>query len=177
MTVTLKHDEPIQEKRFKDLISKFILTGNFKLKSGRYSDKYFDMKSLFCNGTFALYAAKCIRPPNDLKYVGGMEFGATQFATAVSVSFNWLPSFIVRKQTKVHGLGGRVVSYVDPMVGKCILVDDVITTGSSVDECVRVLKEEKHELEVDSIVCIVDRSKGEYTKYPIVSFYKEEDFE
>ena len=158
------------------MIKENIKTGNFQLKSGRYSSLYFDIKSLFCNGSFALYIAKNIELSDDIKYIGGMEFGAIQFATAVSISYGYLPSFIVRKQTKPHGLGGRVVSYVDPMVGGCVLVDDVITTGSSIDECVEVLKTERHDLKVDSIICVVDRTQGEYKKYPIYSFFKEEDF-
>jgi orotate phosphoribosyltransferase len=174
LTVTLQFDD--QRDKLKVLISKFVRKGEFKLKSGRISDKYFDIKSLFCNGSFALYAAKCIQVSDDIKYVGGMESGATPFATAVSVSFNYLPSFRVRKKAKSYGLDGRVISYMNPMIGKCIIVDDVITTGSSVDECVKVLKKEGHQLQVDSVVCIVDRTEGKYTKYPIISFYTEGDF-
>ena len=174
MTVTLQFDD--QRDRLTELVAKFVRKGEFQLKSGIISDKYFDIKSLFCNGSFALYTAKCIQVSKDIKYVGGMETGATPFVTAISVSFNYLPTFRIRKKAKSYGLDGRVISYMKPMIGKCIIVDDVITTGSSVDECVKVLKKEGHQLEVDSVVCIVDRTKGKYTKYPIVSFYTEDDF-
>jgi orotate phosphoribosyltransferase len=174
LTVILQFDD--QRDRLKALVDKFVRKGEFKLKSGIISDKYFDIKSLLCNGSFALYTAKCIKVTKDIKYVGGMETGATPFITAISVSFNYLPAFRIRKRAKSYGLDGRVISYTKPMIGKCILVDDVITTGSSIDECVKVLKKEGHQLEVDSVVCIVDRTKGKYTKYPIVSFYVEDDF-
>ena len=175
MTVTLKFDD--QKERLKGMIQKHIKSGSFELKSGKYNNKYFDIKSLFCNGSFGLYVAKAIELSDDIKYVGGMEFGSIQFATALSISYGYMPSFIVRKQTKIHGLGGRVISYVSPMVGKCCIVDDVITTGSSVEDCIEGLKLDGHQLEIDSIIAVIDRTNGEYKKFPIYSFFKEEDFD
>lgn len=158
------------------MIQKHIRLGSFELKSGRFSDKYFDIKTPFCNGSFAFYVAKSIELSDDIKYIGGEEYGAIPFAVALSVTHNYLPYFVIRKMTKTHGLGGKVVSYRNPMVGKCCILDDVITTGTSVDNCIDVLKDEGHKLKVDSIICIVDRTQGEYKKYPIHSFFKEEDF-
>ena len=105
----------------------------FVLASGRTSP--YDMRRLNAHPEGLHLAARAIleRVSERARSVGGMEAGAIPLATAVSLESRGtdfpLRSFWVRKSTKSHGTGRLIEGMLEPPY---ILVDDVITTGSSV---------------------------------------------
>lgn len=107
----------------------------FVLASGRTSPYYFDMRRLNAHPEGLHLAASAIlkRVSERARSVGGMEAGAIPLATAVSLESRGtdspLRSFWVRKSPKSHGTGRLIEGMLEPPY---ILVDDVITTGSSV---------------------------------------------
>ena len=107
----------------------------FVLASGRTSPYYFDMRRLNAHPEGLHLAASAIlgQAPERARSVGGMEAGAIPLATAVSLESRVmdypLKSFWVRKSPKSHGTGRLIEGILE---APYILVDDVITTGSSV---------------------------------------------
>lgn len=120
--------------------------GEFKTKAGRLSPYFFDA-GLFYDGAalkrLAQFYAKAI-------LAGGLEFdmlfgpaykgiplvAATAIALAdagrnVRYSFN-------RKEAKDHGEGGTVIGA--PLKGRVLIVDDVISAGTSVRESVALIR-------------------------------------
>lgn len=107
----------------------------FVLASGQTSPYYFDMRLLNAHPEGLHLAAVAVLEsmPDRARSVGGLEAGAIPLATAVSLESrgtdNPLKSFYVRKRPKAHGTGRLVEGVSEPPY---VLVDDVITTGSSV---------------------------------------------
>lgn len=107
----------------------------FVLTSGQSSPYYFDMRLLNAHPEGLHLAASILlgSVSEQARSVGGMESGAIPLATAMSLESrhtdNPLSSFWVRKSTKSHGTSSLIEGMATP---PCIMVDDVITTGSSV---------------------------------------------
>jgi orotate phosphoribosyltransferase len=93
--------------------------------------------------------------------VGGLTLGADPVAYAVArASCESPPSvsaFTVRKATKAHGAGRRIEGCFEPGA-KVVVVEDVITTGGSALEAVRVVQEEGGS--VLGVLAVVDRDEG-----------------
>jgi orotate phosphoribosyltransferase len=120
--------------------------GEFKTKAGRLSPYFFNA-GLFYDGEalkqLAQYYAKAILAaelPFDMlfgpAYKGIPLVAATAIALAdagrnVRYSFN-------RKEEKDHGEGGAVIGA--PLSGKVLIVDDVISAGTSVRESVNLIR-------------------------------------
>ena len=176
MKITLNDNE--KKLLYREVV-RHINNGNFKLSSGNYSSTYFDLKSLMFDNT-VLYALTQILRENlsyTVSAIGGMEFGALPLICSMVYATSY-ECFCIRKQSKPHGLGGRVIcERPERIKGDVILVDDVLTTGSTIDECVDVLNQEGFEVDVEYVFCIVDRSDNSYKRFPIRSIFNESDFQ
>ena len=175
MKITLND---LERKELHRTISKHIHTGEFKLSSGKTSPLYFDLKSVLIDNV-ALYKLTSILRESlswSVGAVGGMELGALGLIYAFTY-VSTIDSFVIRKNEKSHGLTGRVIANRKPFKGGVVLVDDVITTGKTVDECVEVLNSEGYQPDIEFVFCIVDRTDGSYKKHPIHSLFTESDFQ
>ncbi|MGB5708279.1 MAG: orotate phosphoribosyltransferase [Arenicellales bacterium] len=132
--------------------NKILRFGEFTLKSGRISPYFFNA-GLFNNGQLlaelaGYYAALIVE--KLLPNLGGfMLYGpaykgiplaaatavqlSSQYAIKVDYAFN-------RKETKDHGEGGKIVGA--PLHGNVLIIDDVITAGTSVRESIDIIKSE-----------------------------------
>ena len=135
--------------------------GRFITKAGRESPYFFnaglfnDGESLRRLGQYYADALIAARIPYDQlfgpAYKGIILAAATAIALAekghnVPYSFN-------RKETKDHGEGGTVVGA--PLQGRVMIVDDVITAGTSVRESVELIR--SHGAEPAGVVIALDR--------------------
>lgn len=147
--------------------------GDFTLASGKKSTFYIDLKMTTLDpigahlvGRLGVLACEPIIQ-NDAKsplFVGGLTLGADPIATALSMAAlergYFLPACIVRKETKDHGTS-KVVEGVTPDlkgVKKCLVVEDVVTTGGSALQAVEKLR--ANGFVVDTVLTIVDRLQG-----------------
>ena len=93
--------------------------------------------------------------------VGGLTLGADPVAYAVAHASCETPplvsAFTVRKAAKAHGAGRRIEGCFEPGA-KVVVVEDVITTGGSALEAVRVVREEGGI--VLGVLAVVDRDEG-----------------
>ncbi len=121
--------------------------GDFTLKSGRRSPYFFNT-GLFDTGVrlarLARAYAACIVDSGlgfDLLY--GPAYKGIPLATATSMALadlfgRDLPYAFNRKEAKDHGEGGQIVGR--PLEGRVLIVDDVITAGTSVRESVEIIR-------------------------------------
>ncbi|HVL86676.1 MAG TPA: orotate phosphoribosyltransferase [Candidatus Thermoplasmatota archaeon] len=134
-----------------------IERGQFVLASGQRSSYYVDIKKASCRPEILREIARRVAAMADgHDLVAGMELGAVPIATAVSLEAR-IPFLIVRKRPKGHGTGNRIEG-VHQRGQHVLLVEDVATTGASLVETVKVLREAG--LTVDRGAVVVDRDQG-----------------
>jgi orotate phosphoribosyltransferase len=157
-----------------DLAQAFITTRSFKhdpagftLASGLTSPFYVDCRSLMgYPGPRQLVARAAFERLKGLEIdaIGGLEIGAIAIATAISdYGYAATPSrewrtFIVRKQTKDHGLG-KLIEGAYQRGDRAVVVDDVLTTGGSVLKAVQAARTAG--MEVRHALVVVDRQEQE----------------
>lgn len=121
--------------------------GEFKLKSGRTSPYFFNA-GLFNNGR-AL--ARLGQYYADAIVASGLEFdvlfgpaykGITLAAScAIALSDKYdrnVPYCFNRKEAKDHGEGGNLIGA--PLVGRVLIIDDVITAGTAIRESMAIIE-------------------------------------
>ena len=156
--------------RLRDIIKarSFSTGGNVKLASGRTSNFYFNMKPTMLDPEGAALIGELVLDaiadvPAD--YIGGLEMGAVPLATTVAAASHRrskrLPAFFVRKQAKDHG-AEKLVEGLAPgesLKGKrCIIIEDVTTTGGSSMKAIEAVRKEGGE--IACVVTIVERQEG-----------------
>jgi len=120
--------------------------GEFTLKSGRISPYFFNA-GLFNTGQDLarlgrFYAAALQDSGIDYDLLFGPAYKgipiATTTAVALSNEYNLdVPYCFNRKEAKTHGEGGSLVG--SELVGKIMLVDDVITAGTAIRESMDII--------------------------------------
>lgn len=148
------------------LSSRSVLVGDFVLASGRRSTCYIDCRrttmhaeGLDLIGRLGLEALRRRAWAPDV--IGGLTIGADPVAYAVARASCEAPplvsAFTVRKTAKAHGAGRRIEGCFEPGA-KVVVAEDVITTGGSALEAVRVIREEGGT--VIGVLAVVDRDEG-----------------
>ncbi len=151
----------------------------FTLSSGKKSNLYFDIKGLMLDPVGARIVAeefeKLITLGNDevkrLIVLGGLELGAALLAPLMA--YRGFQTFVVRKKKKGYGYDELVIGKLG-WGSSVMLIDDVITTGNSIEQCKEILY---HVCVPFATACIVDRTGDEVRKKgKYLSLFKESDF-
>ena len=121
--------------------------GEFTLKSGRVSPYFFN-SGLFNSGASIArlgryYAETVTRSALDFDILFGPAYKGIPLAvtTAVAIADHHgrdIPYAFNRKEAKNHGEGGIVVGAV--LQGKVLIIDDVISAGTSVSESIQLIR-------------------------------------
>jgi orotate phosphoribosyltransferase len=90
--------------------------------------------------------------------VGGMTMGADPIACAALAGGAEVKAFFVRKEAKSHGLSRRIEGPLLEPGDRCMLVEDVVTTGGSTIRALEAVRDEGHELV--GVLAICDRLAG-----------------
>jgi orotate phosphoribosyltransferase len=90
--------------------------------------------------------------------VGGMTMGADPIACAALAGGADVKAFFVRKEAKQHGLARRIEGPLLTADDRCMLVEDVVTTGGSTLRALEAIVDEGHE--VCGVLAICDRLAG-----------------
>jgi orotate phosphoribosyltransferase len=90
--------------------------------------------------------------------VGGMTMGADAPACAALAGGADVKAFFVRKDVKQHGLQRRVEGPPLDQGERCLIVEDVVTTGGSTVQAIEAVQAEGHE--VVGVVAVLDRLAG-----------------
>ena len=120
--------------------------GKFELKSGRLSPYFFNTG--FFNSGAALarladfYASAIIASEIDFDLIFGPAYKGIPLGAAISIAFSNkynrdIPYAFNRKEVKDHGEGGQ--TFGAALKGRVLIVDDVISAGTSVGESLIII--------------------------------------
>ncbi|MEZ0232658.1 MAG: orotate phosphoribosyltransferase [Methylophilaceae bacterium] len=129
-------------------INKQVLRfGEFKTKAGRLSPYFFnaglfnDGESLMKLGEF--YAAAIIKSGIQFDMLFGPAYKGITLAACIVIALarqgRNVPYAYNRKEAKDHGEGGTIVGA--PLQGRVLIVDDVISAGTSIRESVDIIQQ------------------------------------
>ena len=138
-----------------------LVIGEVTLTSGRTASYLSDAKRaiLLPEGFFALgelVAAEAERL--GATAVGGTTMGADPIACAALAAGAPVKAFFVRKDRKEHGLQRWIEGPELEPGERCLVVEDVVTTGGSAIHAIERVREEG--FEVAGVVSVLDRLSG-----------------
>jgi orotate phosphoribosyltransferase len=139
-----------------------LLIGEVTLTSGRVAQYYVDAKraillpeAFMALGVLVAERARAC----GASAVGGVPVSAIPVAcAALAAPRPPARGFIVRKERKEHGLGRWIEGPPLDPGERCLIVEDVVTTGGSTIEAVQRVREEG--LTVAGVVSVLDRLTG-----------------
>ena len=120
--------------------------GQFKTKAGRMSPYFFNA-GLFNDGAMLgrlgeFYAKAILAADTPFDMLFGPAYKGIPLAASVAIALaragRNVPYSFNRKEAKDHGEGGRTIGA--PLTGRVLIVDDVISAGTSVRESVELIR-------------------------------------
>ncbi len=146
------------------LQQKVLKFGHFTLKSGRVSPYFFNAglfnsgKSISRLGQF--YAQTIIDSGIEFDMLFGPAYKGIPLACATSIALaekygRDVPWCFNRKEEKDHGEGGLIVGA--PLKGRVLVIDDVITAGTAVNESSKIIRQ--NGADFSGVVIAIDRQE------------------
>ena len=136
-----------------------IKFGSFTLKSGLTSPFYFDLRDMI-SFPYILegIADLLVERIKDMKFdvLTGIPYTALPIASLVASKMQ-KPLVYMRKEEKAYGTGNNVIGKFEKGA-KCLVIDDLITTGASKIETAE--KYEKEGIIIEDFVVVIDRSSN-----------------
>jgi len=144
--------------------------GQFKTKAGRMSPYFFNA-GLFNDGAMLgrvgqFYAKAILAAGQPFDMLFGPAYKGIPLAASVAIALAQagcnVPYSFNRKETKDHGEGGRVIGAA--LAGRVLIVDDVISAGTSVRESIELIRADgAYPCGVAIALDRMERGAGEYS--------------
>jgi len=150
-----------RERLIAELREHALIIGEVVLTSGRTAQYYVDAKrAILRPDGFMALAALVAEQARETRAtaVGGLTMGADAPACAALAGGADVKAFFVRKETKAHGLQRRVEGPPLDRGERCLVVEDVVTTGGSTIQAIEAVREAGHA--VVGVVTVLDRLAG-----------------
>jgi orotate phosphoribosyltransferase len=138
-----------------------LVIGEVTLTSGARAAYYVDAKRaiLLPEGFAALGALLAAQVTRwEGTAVGGMTMGADPVACAALAAGAPVKAFFVRKDAKAHGLQRRIEGPPLTAADRCVVVEDVVTTGGSTLAAIEALQDAGHA--ICGVLSVLDRLAG-----------------
>ncbi len=155
-------DHPARETLIAELREHALVVGDVTLTSGRTAKYYVDAKRAILRpagfrALGELVAAEA--RAHEATAVGGLTMGADPVAcAALAGAVGDLKAFFVRKERKEHGLERWIEGPELEPGERCLVVEDVVTTGGSTIQAIERVRDEGHV--VAGVVSVLDRLAG-----------------
>ena len=138
-----------------------LVVGEVTLTSGKTAQYYVDAKRAILRpagfGAIGELIAGYAREW-EATAVGGLTMGADAPACAALAGGADVKAFFVRKDAKQHGLQRKVEGPPLEQGERCLIVEDVVTTGGSTVQAIEAVRAEGHD--VCGVIAILDRLAG-----------------
>jgi orotate phosphoribosyltransferase len=138
-----------------------LVIGEVVLTSGRTASYYVDAKRAILRpaGFAALGELVALQAAEwRATAVGGLTMGADPVACAALAAGAPCTAFFIRKETKAHGLQRRIEGPPLSADDRCLVVEDVVTTGGSTLVAIEALHAAGHE--ICGVLSVLDRLVG-----------------
>src|SRR5688500_16323592 len=153
-------DDP-RSRLLAELKAHAVIIGEVTLTSGAVAQYYVDAKRAVLRpaGFHAMgeliadFARRC-----GATAVGGLTMGADAPACAALAGGADVKAFFVRKDTKAHGLQRKIEGPPLEPGERCLIVEDVVTSGGSTIQAIDAVREAGYE--IVGVTTIVDRLAG-----------------
>jgi orotate phosphoribosyltransferase len=138
--------------------------GSFTLKSGRVSPYFFNAGGFNTGASLGklahFYAQAIVAAGLEADVLFGPAYKGIPLAAATAIELARVhgretPFAFNRKEAKDHGEGGTIVG--SPLVGNILLIDDVITAGTSVRESAALI--ESAGARLSGVIIALDRQE------------------
>jgi orotate phosphoribosyltransferase len=138
-----------------------LVLGDIVLTSGARATYYVDAKraTLLPDG-FAAMGELVAHQAREwgATAVGGLTMGADPVACAALAGGFGGKAFFVRKEVKAHGLSRRIEGPLLSPADRCVVVEDVVSSGGSTLTAIAALAEAGHE--ICGVISVLDRLSG-----------------
>ena len=137
--------------------------GSFKLKNNQISPFYINLRILISNPeTLSILAElvykKFIKPiyleRKEVLSICGLPYAGIPLASFISCKYN-IPLLLLRKEKKNYGTK-QMIEGITEETNKVILIDDIITSGTSINESLVFF----NEFEIINIITVIDREQS-----------------
>jgi orotate phosphoribosyltransferase len=138
-----------------------LVIGEIVLTSGASASYYVDAKraTLLPDGFAALGELIAAQARAwGATAVGGLTMGADPVACAALAGGFEGKAFFVRKEVKTHGLARRIEGPLLEADDRCVVVEDVVSTGGSTIAAIAALQEAGHA--ICGVISVLDRLTG-----------------
>lgn len=138
-----------------------LIVGEVTLTSGAIAQYYVDAKRAILRPVGFQALGELLAEhagEREATAVGGLTMGADAVACAALAGGADVKGFFVRKEVKRHGLSRRIEG---PLLGpddRCLVVEDVVSTGGSTVVAIEALREAGHA--ICGVVSVLDRLAG-----------------
>lgn len=128
------------------LAHKALMFGEFTLKSGRISPYFFNAGQFHTGSSLRklgqFYAQVIVESQIEFDLLFGPAYKGIPLVTSVAIALAEQhginkPLCFNRKEAKIYGEGGMTIGA--PLTGKVLIVDDVISTGKTMDEVMPII--------------------------------------
>src|ERR671923_454572 len=150
-----------RETLIEELRRHAVVIGDVTLTSGATAQYYVDAKRAILRpaGFAALGELVAERAASwGATAVGGLTMGADPVACSALAAGADVKAFFVRKERKSHGLQRWIEGPELQQGERCLVVEDVVTTGGSTIAAIERVREEG--FEVAGVTCVLDRLAG-----------------
>jgi orotate phosphoribosyltransferase len=138
-----------------------VVLGEVTLTSGETAQYYVDAKRAILRpaGFHALGELVAERARAwEASAVGGLTMGADPVACAALAAGADVRAFFVRKEAKAHGLQRRIEGPPLAAGERCLIVEDVVTSGGSTLQAIEAVRDGGHE--IVGVLSVLDRLAG-----------------
>jgi orotate phosphoribosyltransferase len=150
-----------RDRLVEELREHALVLGEVVLTSGRTAQYYVDAKrAILRPAGFRALGELVAGRARDLgaTAVGGLTMGADPVACAALAGGADVKAFFVRKDAKAHGLQRRIEGPPLEPGDRCLVVEDVVTTGGSTIAALEALQEAG--MAVVGVTAVLDRLAG-----------------